>query len=201
MKEQQEFYQTTFLPFKPLAEVAQDQIERALTESNKLGELLPSVQEAVTLTTCRISAVQTSLRKMNDMLANKATETKTGHPAEFSKVEPTAKAETIVKSETCRLQDQDGYKAPDPGPSLEPTQQSQEQVRGQGVSYELSQRRKSESAVAGRKQKLQRLRTVRSSEDTKYSQVDHDDSQLKSILKLRREHVEATADNINNRPN
>lgn len=68
-KEQQKVYQSIILPFMPLAEVAQEQLERAAKEGNQLKKLLPSLQDAVTQTTCQISAVQLSLSKMNDMLA------------------------------------------------------------------------------------------------------------------------------------
>ena len=47
LKEQQEINQATFLPFKPLAEVAQEQLQRALTENDKLRKLVPLMQEAV----------------------------------------------------------------------------------------------------------------------------------------------------------
>lgn len=68
LKDQQLFNQTAFLPFKPLAEVAQEQLQRGLAEINKLMTLLPSMQEAITQATGGISGAQASLKKMNDVL-------------------------------------------------------------------------------------------------------------------------------------
>ena len=50
--------------------MAQEQLQRALTKSDKVKQLLPSMHEAVIQTTCEISAVQTSLQKMNDIRTN-----------------------------------------------------------------------------------------------------------------------------------
>ena len=66
------------MPFKPLAEVAQEQLQRGLAEINKLMTLLPSMQEAITQATGGISGAQASLRKMNDVLGQDiATQKKT----------------------------------------------------------------------------------------------------------------------------
>ena len=70
LKDQQLLHanQTTFLPFKPLAEVAQEQLQRGLAEINKLMTLLPLMQEAITQAMGGISGAQASLKKMNDVL-------------------------------------------------------------------------------------------------------------------------------------
>ena len=68
LKEQQDFNQTTFLPFRPLAEVAHEQLQRALTEMNKLVKQVPLMQEAITQTSGGITAAQVSLKKMKDVL-------------------------------------------------------------------------------------------------------------------------------------
>ena len=57
----------TFLPFKPLAEVAQEQLQRAMVEMGKLEELAPLMQ-AMTQASTGISGAQATLKKMNDML-------------------------------------------------------------------------------------------------------------------------------------
>lgn len=208
LKEQQELHQTTFLPLKPLAEVAQDQLQRALTEGNKLKELLPSVQEAVTQTNCHISAVQISLWKMNDMLAQEMTNVKeleTYHSAQLSRC--AAKGDTNI-SEVYQHQDHNAY-----GTSSSETATTglglTQHIKGQerthmsnSLLHEISrasQRRKSESAVQIKKQRLLQLRTVRSTEESNSAKVgiDIDDPQFRSILKQRREHVEAASNNTN----
>lgn len=68
LKEQQDFNQTTFLPFRPLAEVAHEQLQRALTEMNKLIKQVPLMQETITQTSGGITAAQVSLKKMKDVL-------------------------------------------------------------------------------------------------------------------------------------
>ena len=77
LKDQQLFSQTTFLPFKPLAEVAQEQLQRALTEISKLVTLVPSMQEAITQATGGISGAQASLKKLNDVLVQGTKQKKT----------------------------------------------------------------------------------------------------------------------------
>ena len=211
LKEQQELHQTTFLPFKPLAEVAQNQLQRALTEGNKLKELLPSVLEAVTQTNCHISAVQISLCKMNDMLVQemtKAKELETDHSAQLSRC--TTKEDTNM-SEVYRHQDHNvcgtsNSESVTTGVGLT-HQHIKEQERthvSNSLLHEISrgsQRRKSESAVQIRKQRLQlqQLRTARSTEESNSVQVgiNIDDPQFRSILKQRREHIEAASNNTN----
>ena len=87
LKEQQEINQATFLPFKPLAEVAQEQLQRALTENDKLRKLVPLMQEAVIQATGGISGAQSSLKKMNDMLVKGIAQKKAARTAQLSHFE------------------------------------------------------------------------------------------------------------------
>ena len=64
-----ELHQTTFLPIKWLSEVAHDQLQRALLEGDTLKGLLPALQTAVAQMITNISAVLTSLYKLNELLS------------------------------------------------------------------------------------------------------------------------------------
>ena len=210
LKEQQELHQTTFLPFKPLAEVAQNQLQRAVTEGNKLKELLPSVQEAVTLAdqiNCQILAVQISLGKMNDMLAQETTKMKelgtvAGNSAQVSR--NSAKGHTSM-SAVYQHQDHNAYGAASSetattGLRLTQCFKGQERTHVRNSSPDnisrANQRRKSESAAQIRKQRLQQLRIVRSTEESNPAEV-LEDPQFISILKQRREHVEEASNYTN----
>lgn len=68
LRDEQLLNQTTFLPFKPLAEVTQEQLQKGLAEINKLMSLVPSMQEAITQATGGVSGAQASLKKLNDVV-------------------------------------------------------------------------------------------------------------------------------------
>ena len=68
LTKQQEAYQN-IVPLKLLAEVIEEQVGGALIGCDKLKQLLPSIQEAVTQATCQFSGAKTSLKKMNDIFA------------------------------------------------------------------------------------------------------------------------------------
>ena len=215
LKEQQELFQTIILPFKPLAEVAQDQLKRALTEGNKLKELLPSMQEAVTQTTGQISAVQVSLQKINDMLTE-GTAMQKEPEGVVGRTAKSAAGESLASEKASLLQTNDferqAYRQQDGNGFKKATQGSQPyQLCTEGHADDIQaskptstghvmQRTRSESGVVLRRQTMQRMRAVGSA-DSKPQQllIDSGDPQLHLILKRRRECIEDTfnSDNAN----
>ena len=203
LKEQQELFQTIILPFKPLAEVAQDQLKRALTEGNKLKELLPAMQEAVTQTTGQISAVQVSLQKINEMLTEgtamqKEPEGVVGRTAESAAGESGLASEKVsllqtddFEGQAYRQQDSNGFKTATHG--LQPYQLCTEgraddiQASKPTSTGHVMKRTRSESGVVLRRQTMQRMRAVGSA-DSKPQQllIDSGDTQLQLILERRR---------------
>ena len=99
LKDQQDFNSTTFLPFKPLAEVAQEQLQRALTEMNKLIRQVPLMQEAITQTSGGIAATQASLKKMNDVLVQGTNQKKTAAVA-TSPLSASMRSSTVSETST-----------------------------------------------------------------------------------------------------
>ena len=73
---QQEVYQNT-IPLKLLTEVIEEQLGGVLTGCDKLKQLLPSMQEAVTQAACQCYGAKTSLKKMNDIFAKLSLEDRT----------------------------------------------------------------------------------------------------------------------------
>ena len=204
LKEGQELYQTMILPFKPLTEVAQEQLQRALTESDKLKQLLPSMQEAVIQTTCEVSAVQTSLRKMNDVLVQITKQKKTlqmmppalsSRDSIISEGSAYAGEGEVDVGDVYRQQPHNDYATSGSGATTSDLQLTQEDHHIKGRPLERSQvekRRRSESTYSAGKTKLP-LRHVQSDDSRHHAQVNIGDPQLKFLLEQRREHIEATS--------
>lgn len=220
-KEQQEVYQSIILPFTPLAEVAQEQLERALVQGNQLKKLLPLLQDAVTQTTSQISAVQLSLSKMNDMLAQEKKKAKEREKAGQSSRDSiisdgsafTADGETdsihIIRLESNHpVTTEPGAVGTDVHENnimTKPTEEHQVEsgkkvIQRQSTSCEEFpeiQRRKSESVSAAQKRKiLPRLRNVHSNEDSRRANVDMEE--LNTILNQRRKKLEAASNSESN---
>ena len=216
LKEQQDVYQNIILPFTPLAEVAQEQLQRAMTEGNQLKELLPQLQRAVTETTCQMSAVQVSLGKMNEMLAQEQLRVKAKEAGREGRMlfEGYSARNSIISESSVYPVEEDtdnfSHRTTSTGSVTHQSQQNdtehqfeKSQVPNGSTYCEENRstyseekfrlhRRKSESATASqRRNKFQLTRTTRSNEEPKSAQINMEE--LKSILKSRREHVDGTS--------
>ena len=199
LKEQQKLYQTTFLPIKCLSDVAQVQLQRAKTEGDSLKQLLPTLQMAVAQTTSEISAVQTSLQKLNDLITqDKDWVTSADHSARDSMIsEGSMYGFEGCTSEVNRQQNHNDYQtSSDAATDLQQGQSisgHQLEMTPATTYPQITEKRRTKSESAGTGTQVLGLHHVASDAAPKPAQVDIKDSQLQSILKQRKKHVEATS--------
>ena len=197
LKEQQKLYQTTFLPIKCLSDVAQVQLQRAKTEGDSLKQLLPTLQMAVAQTTSEISAVQTSLQKLSVLITqDKDWVTSADHSARDSMIsEGSMYGFEGCTSEVNRQQNHsDNQTSSNATTDLQQSQSiSGHQLEMTPATTYQQEKRRTKSESAGTGTQVLGLRHVASDAATKPAQVDIKDSQLQSILKQRKKHVEATS--------
>ena len=183
LKAQQELYQTTYLPIKHVSEIAQKQLLRAKTEGDKLKPLLPQLQVAVAQTTSHISAVQTSLQKLNELFIQ---DKDLGIPLDHSTRNNTISDGNIEEctSEVIRHQTSPATRSSQfiEGHQLETTE---------AITHQLSKgKRHSRSFSVGTGNTAVRMQRV-ASDAPRPVQVDVRDPELKSALQRRWERIEA----------
>ena len=168
-------------------------------EGNKLKQLLPSLQMAVAQTTSEISAVHTSLQKLGDLLTqDEDWVISADHSARDSVIsEGSVHGIEECASEVNRQQTHNSYQTSSATTDLKQYQsikgQRQLEVH-QATTYQHStEKRRTKSASANTTSKRLGLRHVVSDAAPKPAQVDIKDSQLQSILKQRKEHVDAVS--------
>ena len=186
--------------------MAQEQLNRAEAEGSRLKELLPSVQEAVTQTTSQIAAVQVSLKKINDMLAEGTQKQKepekdcgTAESTRESLVDLSEKPAVpqLDNVEQAPLWQHDGSAHQLPTLDLklnQHTENKMENAQNSRATGHVMKRTKSESGVVQRRQNMHTMRAVESA-DSGPPQFNCDDAQLLSILKQRREQIDDASDN------
>ena len=196
LKEQQELHQTTFLPIKCLSDIVQNQLQRAQLEGNKLKDLLPSLQTAVVQTTSDISAVQTSLQKLNELLTqDRDLATPVDHTARDSIIsegsihihECTSKANSLIREKTHSAHETISAKT-DSRQNQSIDRQNSETT--QANTYQnTTKMRRTKSDLAGARIGLKANHAV----SDKPTHPDIYDPQLQLALQRRRERVEATS--------
>ena len=196
LKELQELHQTTFLPIKCLSEVAEKQLQRAQLEGNKLKDLLPSLQTAVAQTTSDISAVQTSLQKLNELLTqDRDWSTPVDHTARDSMIsegsihihECTSKANSLVRDKSLT---HNAYEITSATPDSRQNQSTDRQnsETTQANTYQnTTKMRRTKSDSAGSRIGLKTHHVV----SDQPTHPDIYDPQLQLALQRRRERVEA----------
>lgn len=190
LKEQQELHQITFQPIKCLSEVAENQLHRAQLEGNKLKELLPSLQIAVTTTASDITAVQVSLQKLNELLSrDRDWSIPADHKARDSMIsegsihECTSEAHSRVKTHN----DRNTTSSKTDSRQSQSINRQNSETR-QAITYTTEMRRtKSDSAGTRNRLRVHRV------ESDKPIHPDIHDPQLQQALQRRRERVETTA--------
>lgn len=204
LKQQQKVYETVILPFKPLAEVAQEQLQRAFTEASNLTQLLPTLQESVTKTTTQITAVQVSLDKMNNMLA----EGREKHQEVSSKGERAVEGILVERRNSTHITQENGGSDHLPDafdqhdehtskPNMAAMHHTQEGLPEEPDHFPaLRQHRAKSESAAMRRQRFTNQRNIRSVDSKpKPAQniaIDTQDPQLQLLLKLRRDQIEAS---------
>lgn len=195
LKEQQELHQTTFLPIKCLSDVVQNQLQRAQLEGNKLKVLLPSLQTAVAQTTSNISAVQTSLQKLNELLTQDrdwATPVHVDHTARDSMISEGNIQVRECTSEANSLKDKthNAYQTTFATIDSRQNQSTDRQISEtiQANTYQnTTKMRRTKSDSAGARTGLKAHHVV----SDKPTHPDIYDPQLQLALQRRRERVEA----------
>ena len=193
LKEQQELYQISLQPVKCLSEIGEKQLRRAQEEGNTLKKLLPPLQAAVAQTTSEISALQTTLQKLNDILlqdedkvtsVKKSASSRDSITSEVSiQVEYTSEVNRWKNSETA---------------TTTTDWQPKESTRVRQPALETTETTTHEKPIAKRRSKSDSAGTGLGihrviSDAPKPTQVDISDPQLRSALQKRWKHVEATS--------
>ena len=198
LRAQQKLYQTTYLPIKYVSEIAQKQLQRAQTEGDKLKPLIPQLQAAIAQTTdqlqtavletaSQISAVQTSLQKLNELFIQ---DKDLGILLDHSTRNSMNSDGNIKDNEECTIRQQTN-----PTTTRSQLINRHQLETTKAITHQRSTgKRHTRSFSVGTENTTVRMQCV-ASDISRPVQVDVRDPELKLVLQRRRERVEAMSRN------